>query len=145
MKKQEGIVQKQTYIFNGDVTDSFFQKLDSFHSKFSPVLICNGLAPKGSSLEQVKFAKGPKYSQKFVARVFGGFLNTRPSIIVKVLEDSECKMECIYTHINDKEKLNNVFLIQNVMDWPELGKFNCQVWHLGNASVNNIDRHWQNE
>jgi|TARA_R100000808_G_C2100889_1_gene117993 hypothetical protein len=127
------------------VTDSFFQKLDSFHSKFSPVLICNGLAPKGSSLEQVKFAKGPKYSQKFVARVFGGFLNTRPSIIVKVLEDSECKMECIYTHINDKEKLNNVFLIQNVMDWPELGKFNCQVWHLGNASVNNIDRHWQNE
>ena len=145
MKKQEGIVQKQTYIFNGDVTDSFFQKLDSFHSKFSPVLICNGLAPKGSSLEQVKFAKGPKYSQKFVARVFGGFLNTRPSIIVKVLEDSECKMECIYTHVNDKEKLNNVFLIQNVMDWPELGKFNCQVWHLGNASVNNIDRHWQNE
>ena len=145
MKKQEGIVQKQTYIFNGDVTDSFFQKLDSFHSKFSPVLICNGLAPKGSSLEQIKFAKGPKYSQKFVARVFGGFLNTRPSIIVKVLEDSECKMECIYTHVNDKEKLNNVFLIQNVMDWPELGKFNCQVWHLGNASVNNIDRHWQNE
>ena len=145
MKEPEEFVNKQTYIFNGDATDLFFEKFDSFHNKFSPILVCNGTAVKGSDLQQIKFVKGPKYSDKFVARVFGGFLNIEPSIIVKVLEDFECKMECIYTHINDNEKLNNVFLIQNVMDWPELGKFNCQVWHLGNASVNNINRHWQNE
>ena len=145
MKRLKEIVQQQTYIFNGDCDDVFFEKLDSIHFSFSPVLICNGLAEKGAHLEEVKFTKGPKYSDKFVARVFGGFLNTKPSITVKLIQNSECKLECIFTHINDNEKLNNLFLIQNVMDWPEFGKFSCQVWHLGNASVNNIDRHWQNE
>ena len=138
-------MQKQTYIFNADVRDLFLEKLDSFHIKFSPVLICNGLAEKGESLEKVKFTKGPRYSDKFCSRVFGGFLNIKPSIVVKLIEDSECQMESIYTHVKDNEKLNNIFMIQNVIDWPHLGKFNCQVWHLGDASVNKIDRHWQDE
>lgn len=145
MRELGGDVQKQTYIFDSEATDIFFEKLDSFHKEFSPVLVCNGMADKGSSLEEIKFTKGPKYSQKFVARVFGGFLNIKPSIVVKILDDFECKMECIYTHIDDKEKLNNTFLIQNVMDYPLSGKFNCQLWHLGAASVSDIDRHWRNE
>jgi hypothetical protein len=136
-------MKKQTYIFNADARDLFFDKLDSLHNKASPVLICNGVAPKGSGLEKIKFIRGSKYSDKFCARIFEGFQNTEPSIVVKLIEDSECKMECVYTHINDNEKLNNVFLIQNVMDWPDFDKFNCQVWHLGNTGVNTIEGHWR--
>ena len=33
-------------------------------------------------------------------------------------------------------------MIQNVMDWPEIDKFSCQVWYLGETSVEQIKEIW---
>ena len=44
--------------------------------------------------------------------------------------------------INDKKTINHLYMIQNVMNWPHIEVFSCQVWYLGETGVNQIKQHW---
>ena len=134
----------EQYIFNGDATEAFYEKLDELHEKYVYHLLLNGVAEKGvTDLESIKMTKNPDASRKYCERVMGGLLNIKPSLIVRLVEDKLTRLECIFTRINDKEYLNNIYMIQNVMDWPELGKYSCQVWYLGESSIKEIQKIWK--
>jgi len=130
------------HIFSGEASDLFYSKLDHLHDEYVYHLIVNGIAPIGSHLESIKMTKNPSVSQKYCEIVVGGLLNTKPQIIAKLLEGEETKIECIFTKINDKKEVNYLYMIQNVMNWPKIDNFSCQIWYLGETSVNQIKKHW---
>ena len=125
----------ERFIYDGCAEDSFYNKLDGSHASYVYHLLLNGVAAKGQDLESIKMTKNPTASKKYCERVVGGLVNVKPQIILKLVEDGFTKLECIFTHINDQEEINHLFMIQNVMDWPELGKYSCQVWYLGETNL----------
>ena len=132
----------EQYIFSGDARDSFYEKLDDLHGKYVYHLLLSGVAPKGADLESIKMTKNPDASRKYCRRVVGGLLNIRPEAIARLTEDGETRLECIFTKIDDKEQINYMYMIQNVIDWPQLGNFSCQIWYLGETHVSQIKEHW---
>jgi len=135
-------VTTEQYIFNGDAEKLFYKKLGSLHDKYVYHLLLSGVAPKGTDLESIKMTKSPEINEKYCERVVGGLVNIKPQIIIRFVEDKLTRLECVFTHIDDKEHINHLYMIQNVMDWPQLGNFSCQVWYLGEASVDQIKEHW---
>ena len=130
------------YIFDVDASKAFYEKLDNLHENYVYHLILNGVADKGTHIESIKMTKNPLASKEYCERIVGGLLNIKPKMIVKLVEEKKTKLECFFTHIYDKEYLNNIYMIQNVMDWPEIDKFSCQVWYLGETSVEQIKEIW---
>ena len=133
----------ETFIFDASAETEFYEKLGRFHNNFVYHLILNGVAQKGDALDAVKMTKNLTVSQKYCEHLIGGLTNISPSIIVKFTEDKRTRLECIFTHIYDNSMLNAMFMIQNVMDWPKLGSFSCQVWYLGSTSFSQIKEHWK--
>ena len=132
------------YIFNADVSELFYNRLDELHDKYVYHLLLNGLASEGQDLESIKMTKSPNVNEKYCQRVIGGLVNLKPQVIVKLIEDKKTKLECVFTMLNDNEYVKyELFMIQNVMNWPEIGKYSCQVWYLGDTSVNQINEHWE--
>ena len=135
----------EQFIYNSDAEESFHSKLDGFHDKYVYHLLLSCVAEKGADLESIKMTKNPATNNKYVARVVGGLLNVKPEVIVKLTEDGRTRLECIITTLNDNKYVyNEVFMIQNVMDWPELGKFSCQIWYLGEVGLQDIKTYWNN-
>jgi len=134
----------ESYIFNADAKEQFYERLDSFHEKHVYYLLLSGVAPKGTDLESVKMTKNPQVSKKYCQRVVGGLVNIKPQVMISLVEDKLVRLQCILTTLNDNEYVNNeLFMIQNVMDWPEINKFSCQVWYLGEeTSINQVKDHW---
>ena len=125
----------ERFIFNADAEDSFYSKLDGIHDSYVYHLLLNGVAEKGQDLESIKMTKNPTVSKKYCERVVGGLVNLKPQIILKLVEDKLTRLECIFTYVNDNKEINHLFMIQNVMDWPVLGKYSCQIWYLGETSL----------
>tara|TARA_B100000131_G_C18017299_1_gene573052 strand:+ start:246 stop:659 length:414 start_codon:yes stop_codon:yes gene_type:complete len=133
----------EQYIFNADAAEVFYEKLDELHENYVYHLLLNGVADKGVDLESIKMTKNPDASRKYCERVVGGLVNIKPSLVVRLVEDRLTRLECIFTKINDEEYLNYFYMIQNVMDWPELGKYSCQVWYLGETNIGQIKKIWE--
>lgn len=136
------MVKTEQYIFDSSAKDAFYEKIESLHEEYVYHLLMNGMSPKNANLESIKMTKSPQVSKKYCERVVGGLLNIKPSVVVKLLEDGVSKIECIFTKINDKDHINHLFMIQNVIDWPVFNKFSCQIWYLGDTSVEQIKEHW---
>ena len=132
----------EQYIFNADVSKSFYEKLDGLHNKHVDFLLLCGVAPKGTGLESVKMTKNSKFPLKHCERVVGGLININPKIIARLTEERRVRLECIFTKIDDNQCINHVYMVQNVMDWPQIGSFSCQVWCLGETTINQIKDHW---
>ena len=133
----------EQYIFNGDAKDLFYEKLDKLHEEYVYHLLLSGVAPKGVDIESVKMTKSPAVNMKYCKRVIGGLTNLTPDAIVRLIEDGRTRLECVFTRINDGEHLNHTYMIQNVMDWPLLDSFSCQVWYLGETNIDQIKDHWK--
>ena len=125
----------ERFIYSADAEDSFYSKLDGVHDRYVYHLLLSGVAEKGQDLESVKMTKNPTVSKKYCERVVGGLVNIKPQIILKLAEDGFTRLECVFTHVNDQKEINHLFMIQNVMDWPALGKYSCQVWYLGETNL----------
>ena len=130
------------YIFDTETSEVFYEKLEELHDKYVYHLILNGVAEKGTHLESIKMTKNPQANKKYCEKVVGGLLNIKPKILIKLVQNKKTKLECILTHINDKIDFNHIYMIQNVMDWPEQDKFSCQIWYLGETSVKQIEEIW---
>ncbi len=130
------------YIFDTETSEVFYEKLEELHDKYVYHLILNGVAEKGTHLESIKMTKNPQANKKYCEKVVGGLLNIKPKILIKLVQNKKTKLECILTHINDKKDFNHIYMIQNVMDWPEQDKFSCQIWYLGETSVKQIEEIW---
>ena len=133
----------EQFIYNSDAEESFYSKLDGCHDKYVYHLLLSGVAEKGADLESINMTKNPATNNKYVARVVGWLLNVKPEVIVKLTEDGRTRLECIITTLNDNKYVyNEVFMIQNVMDWPQLDKFSCQIWYLGETGFGDIKKIW---
>jgi hypothetical protein len=132
----------EKYIFNWDASEAFYEKLESLHDEYVYHLLLSGVAPLGTDLESIKMTKNPDVSLAYCQRVVGGLKNIGPHVEASLMEDKKVKLECIFTHINDKKAINYLYMIQNVMNWPQLEVFSCQIWYLGETGVNQIKQHW---
>ena len=135
----------EQFVYNADAEKHFYEKLNDFHDEYVYHLVMNGFADKGVDLESIKMTKNPQASQKYCERVVGGLVNVKPEIILKLIEEGNTRLECVFTTLNDNKVVNNeLFMVQNVMDWPKLGGFSCQIWYLGETSVNKVKEYWNN-
>jgi|TARA_Y100000310_G_C20683035_1_gene817175 hypothetical protein len=132
----------EQYIFSADAKELFYDKLSSLHDDYVYHLLLSGVARKGANLESIKMTKSPRVNRKYCERVVGGLVNLKPEITVKLTEDRTTRLECFFTKINDDEYLNHVYMIQNVMDWPQIDNFSCQVWYMGETNMKEIKAHW---
>jgi hypothetical protein len=132
------------HIYEISAEEVFYRKLDSFHETYVYHLLLSGEAPKGTSIESIKMAKSPLVNGKYCSRVVGGLLNTRPEISVRLSESLQVRLECLFTRIDDKEHINHTYMIQNVIDWPQVGDFSCQIWYLGERDMKEINKFWEN-
>ena len=132
----------ETFIFDTSAEKEFYEKLEDFHETFVYHLVLNGVSKKGQDLESIKMTKNPNASLSYCKKLVGGLMNIKPKIVVRLTEDNETKLECIFTHIYDGNLLNSMFMIQNVINWPQIGRFSCQVWYLGSTSWSEIKTHW---
>ena len=132
----------EKYIFNGDAQELFYEKLDAFHEKYVYHLLLSGVAPKGTDLESIKMVKNPDATKEYCEKVVGGLLNFKPEVLISLVEDNNIRLECVITKLNDKKSFNHCYMIQNVIDWPRIKYFSCQVWYLGDTSVNDVKDHW---
>lgn len=132
----------EKYIFNWDASEEFYKKLDDLHDKYVYHLLLSGVAPLGTDLESIKMTKNPDVTMSYCRRVVGGLKNIKPQVEARLVEDKKVKLECIFTHINDKKVINHLYMIQNVMNWPQPEVFSCQVWYLGENGVKEIQKHW---
>ncbi|MBC8395155.1 MAG: hypothetical protein H8E05_00500 [Bacteroidetes bacterium] len=131
------------YIYGLETQEGFYEKLDSFHETHVENLIMNGLAKQGDDLESIKMTKSPFVTEQTCKRIIGGLKNVKPEIILKLRDDMGLVMECIFTHINDGDFLNEVYMIQNVHGWPEDKGFSCQIWNMQeNTGINEIKLLW---
>ena len=124
------------YVFTGDVEEVFFRKLDELHDLYVNRLIMTGVADIGTDIESIKMSR-LRHDLKYCQRLIGGLLNTPPNIAVKGMN-----IECAFTYLNDDEYLDNVYMLQNVYDWPARGKFSCQVWLIGLGTIDQINNLW---
>ncbi len=132
----------EIYIFNADAMELFYEKIEDLHEKHVYRPLLSGVAPNGTDLESIKMSKNPNSQKKYYERVVGGLVNTFPQIIVRLVEDKAIKLECIFTEIDDKEYVKGLYMIQNVIDWPSLGTFTCQVWDLKDTTVDQVRKIW---
>ena len=132
----------ERYIFNADAEELFYNKLNNLHDKYVYHLILSGAADKGTDIESIKMTKNPIVNRKYCEKIVGGLVNIKPQIISTLKEDGKVKLECIFTKIEDNKYLNHIYMIQNVMDWPQLGKFSCQIWYLGEIGFEDIKKNW---
>jgi hypothetical protein len=96
------------------------------------------VASHGSNLESIKMTKNPDVTREYCKKVVGGLVHIKPEIMVSLLEDENLLLQCIFTQISKSQ----CFLVQNVINWPEIDNFSCQVWLLSENSVININDHW---
>ena len=132
----------EQYIFNGDAQDLFYEKLEGLHEEYVYHLLLTGVAGKGLDLESIKMTKAINVSHSHCEKVVGGLLNIKPHVVARLVEDGATTLECIFTKVNNGKDLNYLYMIQNVMDWPLIGHFSCQIWYLGETSVREIKEHW---
>lgn len=129
----------EQYIFSAETEEIFYEKLDDLHEKYVYHLLLSGTAPKGTDIESIKMTKNPISSTKYCEKVIGGLTNIRPQVISRLVEDRITRLECIFTNITE----NHTFMIQNVMDWPQIEGFSCQVWYLGETTLGEIKEIWK--
>jgi hypothetical protein len=132
------------HIYEVSAEKVFYEKLDLFHEGYVYHLLLSGEAPKGTGIESIKMTKNPTVNREYCSRVIGGLINIKPQISVRLTEDFQVKLECLFTRINDKEYINHTYMIQNVMDWTQVGNFSCQIWYLGESNINEINKFWEN-
>ena len=142
-KRSEDQSVAHQYIYDSSAEKIFYEKLEDFHEKYVDSLIMSGLSEKGNNdLESIKMIKGLQASEDFCKRVVGGLTNVIPEMVVKLFLDKSVRLECIFTKLNDGEHLDNVFMIQNVIDWPQLGHYSCQIWFLGETGMGKVKEYW---
>ena len=132
----------EQYIFNGDAEEIFSKKLEKLHKKYVYHLLMTGVAPIGADIESIKMTKNRVTNDKYCERVVGGLLNLEPDIIVKSTADRSLLVECAFFKIDDKESLNHIFMVQNIVNWPAPGHFSCQIWYLGETTMKEIKKLW---
>ena len=134
----------EQYIFNGDTEKHFYEKLDSIHDTYVMHLMMSGVAEKGMHIEDIKMVKNPNTTMSYCKKLVGGLTHIKPSVIARLVEDKITRLECIFTKIRDGGDYfeNDLFMIQNVIDYPKPGKFSCQIWYLGEATTKQIEDHW---
>ena len=134
----------EKYVFGAELERFFYEKLNAFHDAFVIHLLLSGVADKGADLESIKMSKNPAVSLKYCERVVGGLTNTAPQAIVELVQDRDIRLQCIFSCFNDDETVGNyTYMVQNVMDYPRLGKFSCQIWYLGEIGVDIIKDYWK--
>jgi len=129
----------EQYIFSAEAGEIFYDKLEELHEKYVYYLLLNGVAPKGADIESIKMTKNLDVNMEYCEKVVGGLTNIKPQIISRLVEDKMTRLECIFTNITE----NHTFMIQNVMDWPALDKFSCQVWFMGETPPSSIKEIWE--
>ena len=134
----------ERYVFDSDLEHFFYEKLDNFHDIFVIHSLLCGVADKGVDLESIKMSRNPSISLKYCERVVGGLTNTKPQAIVELIQDRNTVLQCIFSQFNDSKTIGNyTYMVQNVMDYPQLGKFSCQIWYLGEIGVDTIKDYWK--
>ena len=134
--------QEESYIFNQDSLDLFSKKLKKFHEEFKAKALLCGMENVGDDIESIKFSKSPKFTLKYYQRIVGGFKNVPTFARVKSFSDSGLNAECFFNYLNYDKHIDNVFMLQNVMNWAGTQKFCCTIWSLKSTSISNIKEYW---
>jgi hypothetical protein len=129
-------------IFRKSARIPFYEILDKFHENFVDCFLLTGVTKNNADLEEIPFTKHPDYSLDFYKILVGGLKKFKPSLVCRLQEEKYLELECLYYNFGEYEGENQVYMIQNVMNWTNKNDFCCQVCNLSLRDIDLIETFW---
>ena len=127
----------ETNIYIDEASLDFYEKLDFFHEHFIDKMLMCGVSNNGTNIEEIPFSKcAQEYNFDFykalvfLVQKFKSFCGTQ------LINKKRLELECLFFDFSEPGFSDNVYMIQNVMDWTSKKNFSCQFWKV----QDNIDQ-----
>ena len=91
---------------------------------------------------QSEFRKLKLYSLDFYKILVGGLKKFNPALICRLQDERRLELECLYYDFGEHAGENQVYMIQNVMNWTNKNDFCCQICNLSLRDINLIETFW---
>lgn len=121
-------IKKSIYL--DDAAYDFYSKLDSFYDAHVGHLIMSGVAQNGSNLNQVNFSFSSDFTREFYEALVYVMQRIKPSFKSMLISNKRLEVECIFYNFGGQFSNNQIYMMQNTMDWTSRENFNCQIWQM---------------
>lgn len=136
-------MKTERHIFQGEINEIFADKLHGFHDLYVETMLLCGVDKVGTPLDEIKMTKNPHYGMPFYKRIVGGLLKFPPSVFCcGIDENGELLAEMFFTHLDNGDDVQGVFLLQNVYHWESPDYYCSQVWQLKTDNQDYINEYW---
>ena len=120
----------KTNIFLETASQAFYEKLDLLHELFIECILLTGVCKNGSMLEKIPFQESETYSSECYKMLIYLMKTMKPNFSCRLLNKKRLEVECLFYDFSSDITGNQVYMIQNVIDWTSKKNFCCQVWML---------------
>ena len=111
-------------IYIDEASLDFYEKLDFFHEHFIDKMLMCGVSNNGTHLVDLIKQKEALPALVFLVQRF------KPFCISKLTNKKRLELECMFFDFSEPGFSDNVYMIQNVMDWTSKKNFSCQFWKV---------------
>ena len=96
-----------------------------------------------TDIEEIKMTRMGN-SMSLCKCVIGGFQNLQPDIYIALTSDemNPTEIDCVITHIDDKQSIDACYMLQTVYDYPYTDYCLVSVWDLGKTTIKQINNLW---
>ena len=132
------------FIFKESAVNVFYGKLEDVHEIFTATAVMFGSASIGTRIEDIKLSVSPPFqsNRKVCGKVVGSLMNTQPMITAHLIEKSFVAVECLFFQLTGNSFKSEIFLVQNIIDWPVESFFTCEVFILKGLEMEPIKELW---
>ena len=121
----------ETNIYIDEASLDFYEKLDFFHEHFIDKMLMCGVSNNGTHVEEIPFTKcAREYNYDFYKALVFLVQKFQPFCISKLTNKKRLELECMFFDFSEPGFSDNVYMIQNVMDWTSKNNFSCQFWKV---------------
>lgn len=131
------------YIFEEESSFLFYDKVECLHNYFLESLLLSGKANNGSSILSINFKENEKFGKDFLNLIKNAVDLQDPFLRAMLINEGRLEIECLFYNFGEKNGVNYIYMIQNLMDWESEEDFCCQVWSLIEPTQQLIENFWK--
>ena len=134
----------ETNIYIDEASLDFYEKLDFFHEHFIDKMLMCGVSNNGTHIEEIPFSKcAQEYNFDFYKALVFLVQKFESFCATQLINKKRLELECLFFDFSEPGFSDNVYMIQNVMDWTSKKNFSCQFWKVqDNINPKMIKEFW---
>lgn len=136
-------IKTHKYIFEEESSFLFYDKVECLHNYFLESLLLSGKANNGSSILNINFKENEKFGKDFLNLIKNVVDFQDPFLRAMLINEGRLEIECLFYNFGEKNGVNYIYMIQNLMDWESKSNFCCQVWSLIEPTQELIENFWK--